>query len=82
MLPAAIAAATQLYGFTPAEERVLRAVIELGGVGPTAAVLGVSQRTVRTHLERLFQKTGVSRQADLVKLIAGYASPVLPPSRA
>jgi DNA-binding CsgD family transcriptional regulator len=79
--PAAIAAATRLYGFTPAEERVLRALIELGGVGPTAAMLGVAQRTVRTHLERLFHKTGTSRQAELVKLIAGYASPVHLPGK-
>jgi DNA-binding CsgD family transcriptional regulator len=29
---------------------------------------------VKTQLGRLFEKTGVSRQADLVKLVAGYSS--------
>jgi DNA-binding CsgD family transcriptional regulator len=75
-LPAAINAAAHLYGFTPAEERVLRAVIEVGGVEPVAAMLGASRSTVKTHLEHLFEKTGTGRQAELVKLIAGFDSPV------
>lgn len=73
-LPAAINAAAQLYGFTPAEVRVLRAVIEVGGVEPVAAMLGTSRSTVKTHLEHLFEKTGTGRQAELVKLIAGFDS--------
>jgi hypothetical protein len=27
------------------------------------------------HLRRLFEKTGTARQADLVKLVAGFAAP-------
>jgi len=30
---------------------------------------------VRTHLQHVFEKTETSRQADLVKLVAGYSSP-------
>lgn len=75
-LPSAINAAAHLYGFTPAEERVLRAVIEVGGVDPVAAMLGTSRSTVKTHLEHLFEKTGTGRQAELVKLISGFESPV------
>jgi DNA-binding CsgD family transcriptional regulator len=75
-VPAAINAAARLYGLTPAEERVLRAVIEVGGVEPVAAMLGTSRSTVKTHLEHLFEKTGTGRQAELVKLIAGFYSPV------
>jgi DNA-binding CsgD family transcriptional regulator len=74
-VPAAINAAARLYGFTPAEERVLRALIEVGGVEPVAAMLGTSRSTVKTHLEHLFEKTGTGRQAELVKLIAGFDSP-------
>ena len=43
-------------------------------------MLGVSEATVRTHLRRLFGRTGTSRQADLVKLVAGYANPVVAPA--
>jgi DNA-binding CsgD family transcriptional regulator len=32
---------------------------------------------VKTHLHRVFEKTGAKRQADLVKLMAGYASPLV-----
>jgi DNA-binding CsgD family transcriptional regulator len=74
-VPAAINAAAQLYGLTPAEEKVLRGVIEVGGVTDVAAMLGAAKSTVKTHLEHIFKKTGTSRQAELVKLIAGFDSP-------
>ena len=63
------------YGLTPTETKVLRAVVEYGGVAPIAATLGVSEATVKTHLQRLFGKTGTSRQVDLVKLTFGFADP-------
>ena len=62
------------YKLTPTELRVLRAIVNVGGVRQVAGNLGVSDTTVKTHLGRLFEKTGVSRQADLVKLVAGYSS--------
>jgi len=54
---------------------VLLAIVEVGGVPEVAAALGVADTTVRSHVSRLFQKTGTKRQADLVKLVAGYATP-------
>jgi DNA-binding CsgD family transcriptional regulator len=39
-------------------------------------VLEISQATVKTHLSRLFDKTGTNRQADLVKIVAGFANPI------
>jgi DNA-binding CsgD family transcriptional regulator len=29
---------------------------------------------VKTHLHHVFEKTGTTRQAQLVKLVAGYAN--------
>jgi DNA-binding CsgD family transcriptional regulator len=66
-----------LYGLTPSEARVLFAVVEVGGVRETAEALGIAEATVKTHLHRLYGKTGTARQADLVKLVAGFASPVV-----
>ena len=43
----------------------------------TAEALGIGEATVKTHLHRLFGKTGTSRQADLVKLVAGFSSPLV-----
>ena len=42
-----------------------------------AAALGIGSGTVKTHLRRLYDKTGASRQADLVKLVAGFGNPLL-----
>jgi DNA-binding CsgD family transcriptional regulator len=64
------------YGLTPTELRVLLAVIEVGGVPEVALALGVAETTVKTHLGNVYGKTGVSRQADLVKLAASFASPI------
>jgi DNA-binding CsgD family transcriptional regulator len=64
------------FDLTPTELRVLLAVVEASGVAETAAALGLGQATVKTHLHRLFGKTDTRRQADLVKLVAGFASPL------
>jgi DNA-binding CsgD family transcriptional regulator/PAS domain-containing protein len=66
----------QAFKLTPAELRVLLAIVDVGGVPDVAAALGVAESTVKTHLSRLFEKTGASRQADLVKLVAGYSTPL------
>jgi DNA-binding CsgD family transcriptional regulator len=76
-LPTPPEAIAGLYGLTPTELRVLLAIVEVGGVRETAEVLGIGEATVKTHLHRVFGKTGVNRQADLVKLVAGFANPVV-----
>lgn len=74
--PAPIASLAGLFDLTPAEARVL----ELVGAGRTpaevAVALGVAVSTVRTHMLRLFEKTGTHRQADLVGLLAAFALPL------
>lgn len=72
--PAAPEMIARSYGLTPSELRVLLAVFESGGVPNIAEALGVSEATAKTHLRRLFEKTGAKRQADLVKLVAGFSS--------
>ncbi len=63
----------QAYRLTPTELRVLFAIVDVGGVPEVAAALGIASSTVRTHLARLFNKTGTRRQADLVKLVAAFS---------
>jgi DNA-binding CsgD family transcriptional regulator len=65
------------YLLTPMELRVLLAIVEIGGVPQVAETLGIGESTVKTHLKRIYEKTGSRRQADLVKLFAGYTSPLL-----
>jgi DNA-binding CsgD family transcriptional regulator len=70
-------AVASAFALTPSELRVLLAVVEVGGLPAVAESLGIAEATAKTHLARLFRKTGTSRQADLVKLLAGFASPLL-----
>jgi DNA-binding CsgD family transcriptional regulator len=72
--PEAIA---KTYRLTPMELRILLAIVEVGGVPEVAEALGIGESTVKTHLGRVYEKTGAHRQADLVKLFAGYTGPLL-----
>lgn len=74
-LPHPLETIAGLYKLTASELRVLMMIVEVGGVPQVAPVLGVSEKTVKTHLKHVFEKTGTRRQADLVKLVARYMSP-------
>lgn len=58
-----------LYGLTRAEARLAADLVRGHTLEQAAAERGVSLNTVRTHLKRVFAKTGTSRQADLVSLL-------------
>lgn len=73
--PASIDMLRSHFGLTRREIAVVAGVVELGGVPQIAAVLGLAPETVRSHLKSIFRKTGTSRQADIVKLVASTASP-------
>jgi DNA-binding CsgD family transcriptional regulator len=73
-LPSPPEAVASEFKLTPAEVRVLFAVVQIGGVPEVAPVLGVSEQTVKSHLHRLYEKTATKRQADLVKLVASYSA--------
>jgi DNA-binding CsgD family transcriptional regulator len=72
-LPSPPEAVASEFKLTPAEVRVLFAIVEIGGVPEVAPVLGISDQTVKTHLHRIYEKTATKRQADLVRLVASYA---------
>jgi DNA-binding CsgD family transcriptional regulator len=63
------------YGITPAESRVMMLLVQGMTIAETAEALGVSLPTAKTHLARLFDKTGTSRQADLVRLAMSALAP-------
>jgi len=64
-----------LFGLTPGEAAVFEQVAGGRDVRHAAAALGIAQSTVRTHLLRIYDKTGVRRQAELVRLSASLAAP-------
>jgi DNA-binding CsgD family transcriptional regulator len=73
----ALAMLAQQFELTPAEVRVLIAIMDYGGVAKVASTLKLSPATVRTHLRHVFEKTGMRRQADLVKLMTSYPASIL-----
>jgi DNA-binding CsgD family transcriptional regulator len=75
-VPSPMETMAKLYRLTPSELRVLAAVSELDGISAVAEALGIGEATVKTHLQRVFAKTGTGRQIELVKLVATHASPL------
>lgn len=65
-----------LYSLTYAEQKVLEHIAEGEPPQETADVLGVSITTVKTHLQKIFAKTGTGRQADLIQLLERHTSPL------
>ncbi|OBG32093.1 MULTISPECIES: helix-turn-helix transcriptional regulator [Mycolicibacter] len=59
----------RLYGLTNAEAQVALLVMRGEGLTPIAEELSVSLTTVKTHLRHIFDKTGIHRQAELVRLL-------------
>lgn len=64
-----------LFDLTPAEARVARGIGEAQSVDSIASALGVSRETVRSQLKEVLSKTGLSRQQELISLLAGKAIP-------
>jgi DNA-binding CsgD family transcriptional regulator len=62
------------YGVTPTEATIARLISRGTGVKAAARVLGIAPSTARTHLHRVFEKTGTSRQAELTNLVNSLAS--------
>lgn len=70
-----VAKVAEDHGLTPAETRVLSALTNGKGLAAVARKLGISRSTVHSHLDKIFQKTGTNRQAELVGLVqAGVGS--------
>jgi DNA-binding CsgD family transcriptional regulator/PAS domain-containing protein len=68
-----------LFDLSPAETRTLERVIAGDTPAEAAAALGIALPTIRTHLAHIFEKTGTSRQAELVRLATKF-SPLVGPA--
>jgi len=75
-LPSSIEVFARAFALTPAESRVLLASLQVAAVSDIAALLGIAAPTIKTHLRRVYAKTGTTRQAELIRRVAGYMSPL------
>jgi DNA-binding CsgD family transcriptional regulator len=62
-----------LFDLTPAEARVARGIGQAETIDALADATGVNRETVRSQLKAVLAKTGLSRQQQLVSLLAGKA---------
>lgn len=58
-----------LFGLTDTEAQFACAIATGEGLKTSAKKFGISESTARTHLHRIFEKTGTKRQAQLVRLV-------------
>jgi DNA-binding CsgD family transcriptional regulator len=70
-----LAAAAVVYGLSPAQAKLARAIVEGKALTVAAEAAGVTLNTARTHLRRMFDKTGVRTQAALVRSLLAIAPP-------
>nr|WP_315401623.1 helix-turn-helix transcriptional regulator [uncultured Duganella sp.] len=59
------------YGLTPAEVKVATGLANGKAPDELAESLFVSLPTIKTHTQHIYQKVGVSRQTELVRLVYG-----------
>lgn len=71
-VPLDAAAAASAYRLSAAERRVLDGIV--AGMSPAdiATAHGISRETVRSQIKMIFQKTGVNRQAELLRLVIDH----------
>ncbi len=59
-----------IFGLTPAEQRVAAAMLTGLATADIADRHGVSLATVRSQVQSIFNRLGVRRQSDMIRLIA------------
>lgn len=60
-----------LFDLTPAEAKVAHGIGQAHTIEGIAQTIGVGRETIRTQLRAVLEKTGLSRQQELVSLLAG-----------
>ena len=70
------AALAALFNLTRAEARVLSEIASGSTLPDVARTLNIGASTVKTHLLKIFSKTGTHRQADLVRLVVSLTFPL------
>lgn len=61
--------ARQMFGLTGAEAAVATQLVNGLSLDEAADALHISRNTAKTHLGRVFSKTGVSRQTELIRIL-------------
>jgi DNA-binding CsgD family transcriptional regulator len=75
-IPPAVEVLSALSGLTSREARIALMIADGRAPIDAATELGISINTVRTHIAKIFEKTGVKSQQGLVKFISTLSLPL------
>ncbi|MBO9623871.1 MAG: hypothetical protein J7500_14275 [Sphingomonas sp.] len=66
------------YGWTPVECRLIENLAMGKTLSEAASAMRLKEQTARTYLKHIFQKTGLRRQVEIVRLVLAGALPKAP----
>jgi DNA-binding CsgD family transcriptional regulator len=75
MVARRIQLAEAIYHLSPAQVRLAHLIVDGHDLAAASDILGVSVNTLRTHLQRIFDKIGVRNQAALVRTLLSVEVP-------
>jgi DNA-binding CsgD family transcriptional regulator len=75
LLERRIGPAQSIYGLSAAQARLAQLIAQGNDLTQAAERLGVSVNTVRTHLQRMFDRTGARSQSALVGILLSAEAP-------
>lgn len=65
-----------MFGLSRREAMLAALLVQGQTVAEAAVELGISEQTTRSYLRQVFEKTGVTRQAELVRIVQGSIASV------
>ena len=65
-------AIAQVYGLTPRESEVLVFLARGRTLAIVARDLHIARNTARSHIEKIYQKTGIHKQQDLIDMVEAW----------
>jgi DNA-binding CsgD family transcriptional regulator len=69
-------AAAIVYGLSPAQKQVAKYILAGCSLTEVSQAMSITSNTARTHLNRIFEKTGVRTQSALVRALLYAAPPI------
>jgi len=72
-----LSAAALIHGLTPAQTHLAREIVAGRDLPAAAKSLGVSSTTLRTQLQRIYDKVGIRTQPALVRILMSSAAPTI-----
>jgi DNA-binding CsgD family transcriptional regulator/PAS domain-containing protein len=68
----------RLFGLSSAETKLACHIIAGRQLGEASRIMRIKEQTARSYLKQVFQKTGVNRQPDLVRMLLSSLVPARP----